>query len=117
QRGDGEERIDAKGARYDGAVSDVESVVNRAVAGEYAPVRIDGALQMIVAHRASAQRVGSDQVAQVEETPGGIFDEVGLQSVCMPAKFRIHASEDLLLPGFVPRDADAAILLGERLLK
>ena len=88
--------------------------VHAAIAREHAAERVHRALQVIVAHRAAAQRMRRDQVPQVEHAPGGVGDEVAAQRVRVAADLLVHAREDLLLPGLVPGDADAPVGFGPR---
>ena len=117
QRRDRQKRIDAQRARNDGAIGDVEALMHAAVAGEHPSEHVHSALQVIVAHRASTQRMRGNQVPQLEKTPGGIGNEAGAQRVRMAAQFLVHSREDLLLAGLVPGNLDAAVGLDEGLLE
>ena len=112
QRRNRQERIHAQRARDHRAIGHEQSLVHAAVAREHAAERVHRALQVIVAHRAAAQRMRRDQVAQVEHAPGRVGDEVAAQRVRMAADLFVHAGEDLLLPGLVPGDADPAVGFG-----
>ncbi len=83
--------------------------MHRAVGLEYAAIHVYGALQMIVAHGAAAERVSGDQVVELEKAPGGVGDKVSLQRPRVIADLVVHAREDLLLAGLFPGNANAAI--------
>src|SRR5690348_288928 len=91
--------------------------MNAPVTREHPAVYVDGALPVVVAHRAAAQWVRRDEMSQVEETPGRVGNEVGAQRARMTPQLFVHACEDLLLPGLIPRDADPAVALPGRRLE
>ena len=66
-------------------------------------------MQVIIAHRAAAQRMRGDQMAELEKAPGRIGYEAAAQCARMPSQFLIHTREDLLLAGMIPGDAYAAV--------
>ena len=106
--GDGQEGIDAQCGGDHRAVGDEQAVMDAAVAREHAAELVNRAVQVVLAHRASAQRVGGDQVASVEDAPGGVGDEVGAERACVAADLLVHAGEDLLAR-LVPLDGHAAV--------
>ena len=117
QRRNREERIHSQRARNHRPIGHVQSRVDAAVAREHAAERVHRALQVIVAHRAAAQRMRRDQVPQVEHAPGRVGNEVAAQRVRVAAHLFVHAREDLLLPGLVPGDAYACRRVRSRALR
>src|SRR5262245_33365673 len=109
KRGDRQKWVDAESRGQQCAIGHEETLVYGAVSGEHATVLIDGAVLIVLADRATAERMRRQQRPHLEERPQRTRNEPGAKRPGVTPQLVVEAPEDVLRADIRPTNLQTPV--------